>query len=407
MKKLFIFALALLLVTACQKADNVLGVDPDMPQGTGAANLPTVTDITPAPGAEIVDQNSGQAGIQGRIEVTFSDYMDRTTVTSLANISLLNTTTGTAISNASITTEYFPEIYKLYIYISDVPTASPYLLRLKSGGMTNTYGSPLDFDGDNNAEGVYDDVLVPYYTTGNTDTLVVPLQPTVASFTPDTSATNNTQPLIALTFAGGSMDTLTLSTANIILTNASGGQQTLNLISRNATSVVVQPASALPTAANYTITVKCANIKRLGDHATPPEYLVLDGDDDGPEATEPDLVSIFRVDDPAAPPRLNSVAVIGTDGVTFNFSRLLDVTTISKTTIAVYDQHGYVPGDLRIYTDGANTYTIVDYFFLRPITTGGRHAWASKTLKATNGYLFDGNNNGIGGEPWDNRDVTF
>lgn len=405
MKKLFTFAFALLLVLACQKADNVLGVDPDLPLGTGAANLPTVTNITPAPGGEIVDQNSSQAGIQGRIEVTFSDYMDRTTVTSLANISLLNTTTGTEIPDASITTEYFPEIYKLYIYISDVPTASPYLLRLVSGGMTNTYGSPLDFDGDNLNDGVYDDFLVPYYTTGNTDTLVVPLQPTVTGFTPDTSATSNTQPLIALAFAGV-MDTLTLTTGNITLTSESGAQQTLNLISRTAASVVVQPASALATAANYTITVKCGSIRRLGDHATPAAFLVLDGDDDGPEAAEPDLVSYFRVDDPAAPPRLSGVAAIGTSGATFTFSRLLDVTTISTGTVAVYDNNGYVPGELRIYTDAANTYSIVDYFFLRP-TVANRHAWASKNLKATNGYLFDGNNNGIGGEAWDDRDVTF
>lgn len=406
MKKLFIITSALLLVLSCQKPDNLLGVDPDLPLGTGAANLPTVTSITPVPGGEIVDQNSSQAGIQGRIEVVFSDYMDKTTVTNLANISLLNTRTGEAIPNSAITTEYFPEIFKLYIYLSDVPDSGIYLLRLKAGGMTNTYGSPLDFDEDNLIDGIYDDYLAPFYTSPIMDTMVIPLQPSLTSFSPDTIATNNQQPTITLTFpALFDMDTLTLNTSNITLANESGTPQTLNILLRTPQGIILQPAANLATGTNYRITVKCDNIKRLGDHATPVEFLKLDGDDDGPEANEPDLVSCFRVDDPNAPPRLNSVVAI-TGGATFTFSRLLDATTIHTATIAVYDQNGFVPGELRIYTDAGNNYTIVDYFYLRPITAG-RHAWASKTLKATNGYFFDGNNNGIGGEPWDDRNVAF
>ncbi len=406
MKKLLIFACGLLVILACQKADNELVVDPDLPLGTGAANLPTVVNITPAPGGEIVDQNSSQAGIQGRIEVVFSDYMDKTTVTNLANISLLNTRTGESIANSAITTEYFPEIFKLYIYISDVPDSGVYLLRLKSGGMTNTYGSPLDFDEDNLVDGSYDDYLAPFYTSPLMDTLVVPVQPTITAFTPDTIATNNQQPVISLTFSGlFNMDTTTLTTGNIILTNEAGNPQTLNILAKTLNSVTLQPAANLATGANYRITVKCDNIKRLGDHATPVEFLKLDGDQDGPEANEPDLVSCFRVDDPTAPPRLNSVTAIS-GGATFVFSRLLETATISTATIAVYDQNGFVPGELRIYTDAGNNYTIVDYFYLRPITTG-RHAWASKTLKGTNGYFFDGNHNGIGGEPWDDQSVNF
>jgi hypothetical protein len=407
MKKLLIFTCALLLILACQKGANDLVVDGDL-SGVGAGNLPTITALNPAAYGEITDQYSVPAGIQGKIEVTFSDYMNAGSVTNLANITLLNTTTGTAVPDADITTEYFPELRKLYIYIDPVPADGKYLLRLVSaGGMVNTYGKPLDFDGDNNEDGNYDDYLIPYWTqAANADTFVFPIQPTIATFSPDTIATINQQPFITITFTGGAMDTLTLNTSNITLANQSGAAQTLNLIDRDASSVVLQPASALPTAANYTITVKCDNIKRLGDHATPAEFLKLDGNDDGPAASEPDLQSIFRVDDPTLPPHLSGVAAIGTSGALFTFSRLIDETTITKATIAVYDNGGYVPGDFRIYTDAGNNYTMVEYYFLRA-TVAGRHGWVSKDLQAQNGYFFDGDNNGIGGEPWDNQDVAF
>jgi len=404
MKKLLILTCSLILVLACQKGANDLVVNGDLTLGTGAANLPTVEAISPAAYGEIVDQYSTPAGIQGKIEVTFSDYMDQASVTNLANITLLNTTTGAEVSTG-ITTEYFPDLRKLYIYIDPVPADGKYLLRLASGGMVNTYHQPLDFDGDNAIDGAYDDYLISYWTqAANADTFVIPAQPTITAFLPDTIATIITQPIITITFTGN-MDTLTLNTSNITLANESGSAQTLNLISRSANSVVLQPASALPTAANYRITVKCDNIKRLGDHATPPEFLKLDGNQDGPGASEPDLQSIFRVDDPALPPTCN-VTAIGTSGALFTFSRLIDEATISTATIAVYDNAGYVPGQFRIYTDPTNTYTLLEYYFQRTIGAG-RNGWISKNLKATNGYLFDGNGNGIGGEPWDDLSDPF
>ena len=405
MKKLLILTCSLLLVMACQKAANDLVVNEDLTLGTGAANLPTAT-FSPTAYGEIVDQYSVPAGIQGKIEVTFSDYMNQASVTNLGNISLLNTTTGTAVASG-ITTEYFPDIRKLYIYIDPIPADGKYLLRL-TAGMVNTYGQPLDFDGDNDIDGAYDDYLIPYWTqAANADTFVIPVQPTVATFSPDTGATIVQQPFIAITFAGGPMDTFTLNTANITLANEGGSAQTLNLISRNQTGVVLQPASALPTAANYRITVKCDAIRRLGDHATPAEYLKLDGNGDGPEAAEPDLQSIFRVDDPALPLHVISVTAIGTAGVLFTFEDLVDEATISQATIAVYDNAGFVPClPPRIYTNGAGTQTLVEYYFQR--TTGaGRNGWVSKDLKGQNGYFFDGDGNGIGGEPWDNQDVAF
>lgn len=409
MRKIIYLGLSILIVLACQKAENILSPDPDMPQGIGAGNLPTVTSITPVNYTQMTDQNASTPGIQGLITVRFSDYMDEASLT-VNNIVILDVRTNTNIASDKITPEYYQEIKTLYISISDVPDSGSFLLRLVSGttGMRNIYGSPLDGDNDDFADGTpYDDYHSTFWTAPLSDTLVATFQPMISDFSPDTIATSNTQPFISIEFPTVSpMDTLTLTTSNIKLAQENGGPISLNLISRDFYGVVLQPINPLTTGKNYTITVVCNNIKRLGDSKTPVYLLRLDGDDDGPEETEPDLQSYFRVDDPNNPPRVQSITAIGTSGVTITFTRLLDNNTITANNIKVYDNTGYVPGDMRIYTNTAGDRTIIDYYYKRTIG-GGRRAFVAKEVKATNGYNFDGNGNGIGGEPWDNYEQAY
>ncbi|MGB9719883.1 MAG: hypothetical protein ACPL28_00165 [bacterium] len=410
MKKLIFLGLSFLLVIACQKAENILSPDPDMPQGIGAGNLPTVTSITPVNYTQMTDQNGSTPEIQGLITVSFSDYMDPASVTNKDNIVILDVRTNATISSNLITTEYYPEIKTLYISISNVPDSGSFLLRLVSGssGMKNIYGSPLDGDNDDFADGTpYDDYHSTFWTAPLSDTLVATFQPTIDNFAPDTIATNNTTPQIQIGFPAISpMDTNTLNTNNIKLAEESGGSVTLNIVSRDPYGIVLQPQNPLTTGRNYTITVVCNNIKRLGDSKTPAYLLRLDGNDDGPEETEPDLQSYFRVDDPNNPPRIQSVTAIGTSGVMITFTRLTDNSTINANNIMVYDNSGYVPGDMRIYTNTGGDRTIVDYYYKRTIG-GGRRVWISRQVQATNGYNLDGNGNGIGGEPWDDYKSAF
>lgn len=409
MKKLIYLGLSLLIILACQKAENILSPDPDMPQGIGAGNLPTVTSISPVNYTQMTDQDAATPGIQGLITVGFSDFMDPASMTA-DNIIILDVRTNTTIASNLITPEYYSEIKTLYISISDVPDSGSFLLRLVSGatGMRNIYGSPLDGDNDDFADGTpYDDYHSTFWTAPLSDTLVATFQPTISSFSPDTTATNNTQPFITIDFpAITPMDTSTLNLSNFQLSQDGGGSISLNLISKDFDGIVLQPANPLSTGQNYIITVKCNNIKRLGDSKTPAYLLKLDGDDDGPEETEPDLQSYFRVDDPNNPPRVQSVTAIGTSGVTITFTRLLDNATITASNIKVYDNTGYVPGEMRIYTNTAGDRTMIDYYYKRTIG-GGRRAFVAKEVKATNGYNLDGNANGIGGEPWDDYEQAF
>ncbi len=396
MKKLTILASALLLILACQKAENILQITLDAPDGVGAGNLPTVVSISPGNGQELTDQNSGQSGIQGKIEIVFSNYMDPNTMTE-SYITILNTATGTPISSGNFSTEYYQEIRKLFIFIDDAPSAGAYLLTLS--GMTNTYGVALDFDGDNEEDGApYDDYLSTFWTTGYTDTLVITDWPQVVNFSPDTILISWTQqPLIDISF-DAAMDTSTLNTTNITLENSGGSAQTLNVLNKSLNWIQLQPAGNLAYGDNYTISVNCANIKRTGDSRTPTYLLYLDGNDDGPEATEPELQSYFRVDT-VPPPTVDAADI--TNGARFTFNRLIDETTISNSSVIVYDNIGYVPGDLRIYTDVGNTYTMVDYYYKRA-TSGNPDAFVSRIIKyAAKDYYLDGDGNGIGGEPWD------
>lgn len=403
MKRLLTIAFSLLLIIACQKAENILEIVPGAPDGTGAGNLPTVTNINPGNMQQLTDQNSTVAGIQGLIRVTFSDFMDEATLTE-GNIVIKSISTGAEIPTADITTEYYPEIKQLFIYVDDVPDSNAFLLRLVSGGMTNTYGSPIDFDGDNYADGSpYDDYHSNFYTVNNTDPFVYFDQPTVTSVSPESTAVNNQQPLITVIF-NMNMDTLTLNTTNITLENESGTSQSLDSVLTVPDTIIVQPTNPLSMYDNYIITVHCANIERpAASTYTPSYFVVVDGNNDGPEASEPNLEVFFRVDD-QSPPTVSVAAITG--GATFTFSDLIDESTITSATVRVIDDIGYVPGEFRIYTNAGNTYTMVDYYYKRA-ASGTEWGFVSKDVQAENGYYLDGDGNGIGGEPWDDFYDSF
>jgi hypothetical protein len=408
MKKLLIFAFSLLLVIACQKAENILEIVPGSPDATGAGNLPWITNIDPANMGQLVDQDAGQSGIQGMIIVTFSDVMDDQTMTA-SNIEVKNTTTNSNVTISDV--EYYPEVNQLYIYIDDAPSGSAFLIRLNCDNMTNNFGSPLDFDRDNNADGSpYDDYLSTFWTTGSTDTLVSTIWAQIQDIDPYLSRTILQQPIITIDFANTGvfgLDTNTLVTGNFSLVSGTGTSYPLQRMSVSGSQVQLQPTGNLPFGQNYTLTITCGNIKKLVKSTTPNYIKVLDGDADGPESAEPDTGGYFRVDT-LIPPTITSVSSMpGDEGATFTFSDLIDQATISLNTVMVYDSYGFVPGNLRIYTDAGNNYTMVDYYYKRTISPVNRRAFVSKDVEGENGYQFDGDGNEIGGESWDDYNSPF
>lgn len=398
MKKLLLLSLSLFLALACQKAENVLGIDPDAPLGAGDGDLPTVVSIDPANGTQLFDNDIQQSGIQGKIEIVFSDFMDAATVTPTGNITITNTTLDDPVTG--FTTEYYPEIKKLFIFIDDVASGSGFSIEL--AGFTNTYGSPLDFDGDNIADPApYDNYLSTFFTQGYTDTLIATVWPEIADLDPYLIRTAVQQPTIVLQFAntGIRMDSVALKNmSNFDLRSDGGTAYPLQHVSHTNTSVTLQPTGNLPYGSNYTFTITCSELKKIAKSVTPDYLLVLDGNDNGPESAEPDTGGYFRVDT-VIPPTVDVSQIA--NGARFTFSKKIDEATLSLATLKVFDDDGYVPGELRIYAYPDTTPTYVEYYYKRAIA-GSADAFASRTIKQTaKDYYLDGNGNQIGSEPQD------
>ncbi len=401
MKRLLIIAFSLLLIIGC-KEENVLTALPDAPQGTGDSDLPYVSYISPSNGAQMPDDDPTQSGIQGSYYMSFSRFMDPATINT-GNFIILNTATGGQFTD--FTVDYYRELKQAVLTLNNVDSAGAFLIRCVSGGATNTFGSPLDGDQDNLIDGTpYDDYHATFSTNGNTDTLVNRDQPEISSISPESLAVNDQQPFITINF-DMNMDTTTLNTSTVTLANEGGTAQTLTVTNKTLTQIQLQPTGMLAMSENFFVTVNCANIKRTGDSQTPDYLLTLDGDEDGPEATEPDIQWYFRVDS-IVPPRITSLSPLGTYGARFQFTILIDEATITASNIRVFDNKGYVPGTIRIRYGGGMTYTMVDYYFKRTIS-GTKYGFVSKDVLGQNGYYFDGDYNGIGGEPWDDYYNSF
>jgi hypothetical protein len=129
-----------------------------------------------------------------------------------------------------------------------------------------------------------------------------------------------------------------------------------------------------------------------------PDYLqVLDGDQDGPEADEPDSIWYFYTEDTLGndePPHVSVVDKI-TGGVKISFDQRMEGSSLNTNRVRVYDQVGYIPGELVVYNDGGNGFC--EYYFARPIQ-GSLDLFVSREVLSEDNLKLDSNYNGIGGE---------
>jgi len=395
-------AIPLCLVLAfvgCQQ-NNPLTGNTDQPLGTGAGNLPTVVRVVPANAGFLSDDNPDAPGIQGTIEITFSDYMDQASLTD-ANVTVLNTTTGDEVQGLRI--NYLAEARTLFIRSEDWASGSEFLVTLASGGAKNSYGTALDGNGNGRNDGSpYDHFLTTFYVAGGNPAHCVPtVRPTIRAISPDTVRITQFRPSIRVQFTGP-MDTLTLKSPegnprNIQLAPAQGNSLPLNLVTASRWELTVVPKESLLMGRKYVVTLSSSNIKADYPEHTPEYLKTLDPLGDGAQASEPDLVWYF-VFDTLVPPQVDDVNETA-DGVEIVFTTLMDTTTLTTATVQVYDEDGYVPGRLRIFRTTGNV-TRLDYYFSRPVS-GASRVFVSHLVGSATGLLLDTNGNGIGGEPTD------
>lgn len=399
MKKLLIISAAVLLMLSCGKKDNPLNVSSILLEG-GDADLCTVASVAPANRSQLVDENPSTTPIEATVIVTFNNYMDAASLTS-TNVKVKSTTSGSDLTNVTIS--YNADAKKLFIRSTDWPTNQAFLLTLVSGasGAKNTFGKPIDGDADNRDDGTpYDDYLSTFFTQGSsTDSCVgvIADQPRIASIAPARAMNANLRPAVAVTFNRG-MDTLTFTGSTIQLYPEGGAPVSVTWAPKTPTVAAFTPSADLSYGTKYIIKVVSKDIKGTFLRNTPAYLLPLDGNRNGPEATEPDTISYF-VCDTAPAPTVAASRIAG--GARFDFSRRMDTTTITAANVRVYDRNGYVPGSFVLSTPGG-TITRIEYYFQRT-TTGSLDAFVCKEVKAVNGKKLDGETtaNGIGGEPWD------
>jgi hypothetical protein len=394
MRKALLIPLLLLAVFGCKKLDNPLSPDTDLPLGTGAGNLPTVTQVEPAYRDELMDEQPGDTGIQATVVVTFSDYMDPDSVVKSAKVT--NTRTGQVVTGLDVS--YEADARKLYIRHTAWAPNSAYLLTLTSDLARNRWGTPLDGNHNGKADGSpYDDALSTFYTQGSDPDSCVPTQPpTIDYIDPDTIRMADTLIAIAVWF-NSEMDTTTFVLSNFRLVRDDGDPVALTLFSVSPYYVTFMPAAGLSFGHRYTFTILASAVKGKAPANTPAYLLDLDTDYDGPEAAEPGLTSYFLCDT-VAPPEVEATDFA--DRCEFDFTAVMDAVTLTPENIRAFDGVGYIPGSLIVTNDAPGNLTRVYYYFSRP-TDGNLKVFVSRTTASKGGAQLDGSGNGIGGEPWD------
>ncbi len=393
---MLLLAAALLVSISCTKLANPLAPNTDLPLGTGAGNLPIIDQVQPADRTELWDDEPGTAGIQATVVVTFSDYMDETAL--LGSVTVRNTTTGQDVTGLVLS--YDRDAKKLYVRHTDWTANAAYLVILGAGGVKNSWGTPIDGNMNGKADGSpYDDALTTFFTSGsNAGNCVGTVPSAVDAVVPDTERIADTLPTVTVTFTGA-MDTTTLVPANFMLVSETGSSVQLNPAGVTPNSVAFTLGAPLLFGHRYDFTILSSALKGAGLANTPEYLLNLDADGDGAEATEPDL-KVYFLCDTLAPPTVSVEDF--SDRVEFDFSTVMDGTTLVQENLRVFDEDGYVPGSMVTSSEAPGNNTRVTYFFSRPVS-GDLKAFVSRMTKAWYGILLDGGShpNGIGGEPWD------
>ena len=391
----------LALLSSCQLI-NELYDNTDQPSGKGAGNVPRVVATSPLLADLLLDDDTLADGIQATASIAFDEYMDPSAMAA-PNITVLNTSVGTPVGGLTLT--YGPGARTLYFRCDNWQSNSAYLVTLSSNAIRNLQGTPLDGNSNQRMDSTpSDDFLTTFYTSGSGSANCVPtVPPRIAFIAPDTGRQDTALPDIRVGFTQ-MMDTTTLKDPNNLkLTTAGGTSLPLNLVQVYGLTLVVRPASPLPKGQVYYATLVCRNIKSNPPPSTPVFLRTLDGDGNGPGGDEPDYRWYFLCDSIEAP--MVDSAVLVENHAQADFLQLMDTTTLGVGAVQVFDDQGFVPGDIHCSVTYEGV-TRLDYFFQRAVGYPVRFS-ISHLAKSVNGTMLDGNSNGVGGETTDDYRIEL
>ncbi len=406
MKKFFIISLTLFILFGCGKKENPLTPNYGNINNAASANLPTITQITPANYGQITDKNGNETGIQSEIVVVFSDFMDASTINK-TNITLYNISDG---SYDTLTIDYDKERKTAYITTNSFPDNEGFLFKI-TNGVHNLGGLPLDGNRNGKQDGApYDNAIYAFYTgTGNSiSNNIRTAPPTIASISPAEGGNVSVNTSIFIQFANGPMDTTTFTTQNFHLKKNGTtvvSDSILHPLSPNSVRIILKDTlkDTLERGTMYTFTIDAYQVlaESTASWDTATVYLMrLDANGDGIISADEDsfytwkfITQNFPGADTATPPQISNFSIFNTY-CEFDFDKTMDVSTFTTKNIKVWDNNGYVPGTFRVEMDS----TGVKYYYDRELSGWINKAWVSMEVKDKYGNKLDGNGNGIGGE---------
>lgn len=371
----------------CEVNENPLKVqDSDSALSLKSQTLPKVKSINPANKWQLEDQDPLMSGIQGKIVIEFTEYMDSSTI-NLNNISI-KVIDGPIPIGTRI--KYVP-FRKTVILENDLlPIRSAFLLEMSK--VTDIHGNPLD----GNGNGVYDedhDVFTSqFYTSGGSDKLLDLDCPTITNWQPRGNFVP-VDPTIRIDFASSGMDTLTLNADNILLEESETSfQVSLSRTFVSMNSVEFTPNFELESGTKYKVVVHSTWVKALNG-----KTLDIDGDGAGLPTEDNFMWEFITKPDTgidATPPQVDRINTNYSDHAEIIFNEEMDGSTFTSRNIRFFDSNGNLPGVI----DVSGTEYMLNFYYNRQ-TVGQILYFVSMEVKDKSGNKLDGDKDGIGGEP--------
>jgi len=388
----------ILLLLGCAE-DNPFKADPEV-QWEGGESHPHIEGIGTESGGMgsflLSDLDPDVPGIQDAVMIEFDKTMDPSTIVSGA-FQMEETFPGSGPVDLQ-DVQYYPEIRRA-VLTATFSDDTGYLLTIPAGSVLDIAGMQMD----PNRNAVYDgppwdDVRGAFAAgAGQLPDISTPI---IDNKVPNNGGKTDFLPDIWVSFIDGPMDVSDLTLNNFTLVRTSDSSEVpLQLLNASATMIIARPQDSLEYGTRYTVRLSAQLADSSGNS--------LDTNGDGyvwPD--EPDLVWDFQMIDDSTttstPPTLGDATLMpGGLSVRIEFQESLtgdqvdmDETTFTASNIQLMDGEGSIPLDFETGADPSAVECLLQRQPAGPVTL-----YISCNVADEYGNLFDGDNNGLGGNP--------
>jgi hypothetical protein len=391
-------AILLLLLLGCAE-DNPFKADPEV-QWEGGNAHPHIDFAGTESGGfgdfEFTDLDPDRNGIQDAVMLSFDKDIDPATVITSSFEMVRTSPSSGSVQFESIS--YYPE-ERIALLAGTFVDDRGYLLTVTAGGILDITGNELDPNHNALYDGSpWDDRLITFYT-GTAETVDI-TPPGVTGNFPRTGGIGSLTPNVRVFFDNGPMNVSLLNLNNFTLVRTSDSSSVeMHMVSATEDEIIASPDADLDYGTKYTARLSAQVADSSGNY--------LDTNGDGyiwPD--EPDLVWDFQIEDDSSshgtPPTIADATLIASDTyVRIEFEQsltgddvVMDAATFIPSNIQLADDIGSIP---VVFETGMDPSAVDCLLQRQPM--GTVTLFISCLVADEYGNLFDGNNNGLGGNP--------